>query len=211
MAANDFDIQNYFTFGEGDYFTSHARPQKGGHAHPSWLYLELFNRAAVGDMLLVKTDSVPTLDIPAFKRRKAIEGAPTVAAYATRDGDRVNVFLVSRNYPGYPEGFGDGYTPAGLRLPFTKADKITLHRATGAPEDHNLDGEKVRLAAVPVPPAARRPAGRFVVGPETGGDARGLPPAEVYLYVFEGTNIGAPGKALTREEITRLPLTFTGE
>lgn len=211
MAANDFDLQNYFTFSEGDYFTSHARTHQGGHAHPSWLYLELFNREATGDMLLVKTQSTPTLDLPAYRRRQAIEGAPTVAAYATRDGDRVNVFLVSRRFAEFPAGEGDGHTPTGLQLPFTKADKITLHRATGAPEDHNLDGEKVRLESVPVSPAALGSDGRFVVGPDTGGDARGLPPAEVYLYVFEGTDIGAPGKALTREEITRLPLTFTGE
>ncbi|MFH1498548.1 MAG: hypothetical protein ABII82_12065, partial [Verrucomicrobiota bacterium] len=91
-------------------------------------------------------------------------------------------------------------------LPFTQARKITLHRATGTPEDTNLDGEKVRLESLPIPPTALLADGRFVVGPDTGGDPRGLPPAEVYLYVFEGTNIGAPGKELSRAEITVLPL-----
>ena len=209
QAAHDFDIQNFFTFGEGQQFVSHSKWYGGDAAHPSFLYLTLFNREAAGDMLRVATESVPTMDIPAFKRRQAIDGAPLAAVYATREGDRVNVFVLSRRYPGYPEEAGDGYTPVGLKLPFTKASKITLHRATGAPTDTNIDTETVRLERRAIPPSALRPDGRFVVNHDTGGSARGLPPAEALLYVFEGTDIGAPGKTLTREDLLKLPATFT--
>ena len=210
QAAYDYDIQNFFTFSEGSHWTSHVKSYAGGHAHPSFLYLSLFNREGLGDMLRVSTDSVPTVDLPTFRRRKAVDGAPAVAVHATRQGDRVNVFVLSRRYPGYPANAGEGFTPFGLQLPFTRAGKITLHRATGAPDDTNLDGEKVRLETHSVSPAALRPDGKFVIGPDTGGDARGLPPAEAFLYVFEGTDIGAPGKELSREELARLPTTFTG-
>ena len=208
QAAYDFDIQNFFTFSEGSNWTSHVKSYAGGYAHPSFLYLSLFNREGTGDMLRVSADSVPTVDLPVFKRRKAVDGAPSSAAYATRRGDRVNLFVLSRRYPGYPAGSGEGYTPFGLRLPFTKATKITLHRLTGAPDDTNLDGEKVREETVAVAPSALKPDGKFVIGAETGGDARGLPPAEAYLYVFEGTDIKGPGKELTRQEIVAQPTTF---
>ncbi len=208
QATYDFDIQNFFTFGEGANWTSHVKSYAGGYAHPSFLYLSLFNREGLGDMLHVSTESVPTVDLPVFRRRKAVDGAPAAATYATRQGDRVNLFVISRRYPDYPTGSGEGYTPVGMKLPFTKAKKITLHRLTGAPGDTNLDGEKVRLERVPVASSALKPDGKFVVGPDTGGDARGLPPAEAYLYVFEGTDIKAPGKELTRREIVAQPTTF---
>lgn len=209
QAIYDFDIQNFFTFSEGAYWTSHARPWSGGYAHPSFLYLSLFNHEGLGDLLRVSTDSVPTVDLPNFRRRQAVNGAPSVAAYATRRGDRVNLVIISRRYPDYPVGSGTGHVPFGVTLPFTKANKITLHRLTGEPDDTNLDGEKVRLEQVSVPPSALKPGGRFIVSPETGGDARGLPPAEAFLYVFEGTDIAPSKKTLSREEITRLPTTFT--
>ncbi len=208
MAAYDFDIQNFFTYSEGNYWSSHAKPYAGGYAHPSFQYLSLFNREATGDMLHISTDSTPTVDLPAFKRRKAIEGAPATAAYATRDGDRVNVFVISRRYPGYPVGSGDGFTPFGLQLPFTKAAAITLHRLTGAPDDSNLDDERVKVESVRISANVLRTDGKFVINADTGGDPRGLPPAEAYLYVFEGTNIAKTGKELTREEIAAQPITF---
>ncbi|MFH1499425.1 MAG: hypothetical protein ABII82_16570 [Verrucomicrobiota bacterium] len=209
QAVYDFDLQNYFMFSAGDYWTSHTKWNRGRRAHPGFLYLSLFNNEGTGDLLRVATRGVPTLDMPEFKRRQAIVGAPQIAVYATRDGDRVNVFVLSRRYPGYPENSGDGHTVVGLKLPFTKAANITLHRATGSPDDTNLDTEAVRLESTPVAPAALRPNGQFVIGPDTGGTARGLPPAEVFLYVFEGTDIGPAGKRLTRDDVVKLPVTFT--
>lgn len=211
MAGCDFEVQNFFTFGEGDRWTSHTEGYAGGRPHPSFLYLSLFNREGTGDMLRVSVDSAPTFDLPAFKRRAAIGGAPTVAVYATRRGDRVNVFVVSRRYPDFPVGSGDGYTPVGLRLPFTKASGVTLYRATGAVTDTNLDQDLVRIESLPIRPDAIKGDGRFVVGPDTGGDAKGMPPAEVFLYVFEGTNIGPGGRELSRGEIARLPATFNSQ
>lgn len=211
QAAYDFDLQNFFTFAEGSHWTSHVRSFAGGYPHPSFLYLSLFNREGTGDMLKINTESVPTVDIPSFKRRKGVDSAPEAAVYATRKGDRVNVFVISRRYPNYPAESGEGLTPVSLKLPFTKASKVTLHRATGVPEDTNLDGERVKLETVDIKPGALKPDGTFAVSADTGGDARGLPPAEAYLYVFEGTDIGQAGKELTREELTQLPTTFKGQ
>lgn len=206
QAAYDFDLQNFFTFGEGTHWKSHAKSYVGGAAHPSFLYLSLFNKFATGDLLKVTTESTPTVDLPAIKRRKAVDNAPSAAAYATRKGNQVNLFVISRRYPNFPEGSGDGFTPFEITLPFTKATKITLHRLTGAPEDTNTLGtEKVRHETINIPVASIKTGGKFAVDSATGGDARGLPPTEAYLYVFEGTDIGAPGKTLSRWEILGIP------
>lgn len=205
QGAYDFDLQNFFTFSEGTHWTSHAKSFAGGAAHPSFLYLSLFNKYATGDMLKVATESAPTVDLPTFKRRKAVDAAPAAAAYATRKDDRVSLFVISRRYPNVPEGSGDGFTPFDIKLPFTKASKITLHRLTGAPEDTNREEEKVRHETVDIPVSVIGAGGKFAVNAATGGDARGLPPAEAFLYVFEGTDIGAPGKTLSRNELLALP------
>lgn len=205
QGAYDFDLQNFFTFAEGPYWTSHTKPQAGGAAHPSFLYLALFNRYATGDMLKVAAESSPTVDLPAFKRRKAVSAAPSAAAYATRKDDRVSLFVISRRYPNFPEGSGDGFTPFDIKLPFTKASKITLHRLTGAPEDTNIERETVRHETIDIPVSSLGTDGKFSVNAATGGDARGLPPAEAFLYVFEGTDIGAPGHTLSRNELLNLP------
>lgn len=185
-AALGFDVDNFFTFAEGDLWKSHAYRRRGGQPHACFLPLQLFNHEAAGDMLRVETLSTPTVDLPAVKRRESIDDAPLAAAYATRRGDRFHVWCLSRRYPGYPEGGGDGYTPFTLELPFARASSITLHRLTGEITDTNIREEKVTVETVSIHPAALAPDGRFRVGPATGGDRRGLPPAEAFLYVFEG-------------------------
>lgn len=210
QAAHDYDLQNFFTFAEGDLWKSHAHWHAGGQPHPSFLYLMLFNKEATGDLLRVATRNVSTVSIPAFQRRQAVTGGPQTAVYATRKGDRVNVFVLSRRFAGYPDAASDGFSAVELKLPFTSARKITLHRATGTPENTNIESETVRLETRPVATSALKSDGRFAIGPDTGGTARGLPPAEALLFVFEGTNIGPDGKQLSREEVLKLPATFTG-
>ncbi|NDY90369.1 hypothetical protein [Ideonella livida] len=201
QASLGFELQNFFTFGEGERWTSHGPWHAGGHAHPSFLYLSLFNREGRGDLLRVSTVSTPTAHLPALRRRPALRDAPLVTAYATRQGDRVNVFVVSRRMPDHPAGSGEGYTPVRLELPFGQARRITLHRLSGRPQDTNLGAERVRLQAMTLPAQALGRDGRFTLGPDTGLDARGLPPAEALLYVFEGTDIGPPGWVLDRAQV----------
>ncbi len=209
-AYHDFDLQNFFTFGEGTHWKSHAKWYRGGRAYPCFLSLALFNREGTGDMLSTRTLSVATVNTAKFRRREAVSGAPLAAVYATRNGRRVNVFCISRRFPGYPQKDDDGFTPFTVQLPFTGAEKITLHRMSGAPTDHNIDGERVKLETTVIPPDAVR-KGKLVINEKTGGDGRGLPPAETFLYVFENTDIGPPGRRLTPVQVLAQPVTFTGK
>ena len=184
QAAAGFSVMNFFTFGEGERWRSHAPWHKGGHDYPSWALLALFNRVGLGDMLAVQTRSVPRRDLPPVARRPAVSGAPQVAAYATRSGDRLTVVLLSRRVPGYPEPDSDGFTPVRVDLPIRSAARLTLHRMTGPHDAHNLETEAVRVETLDLAvPAA---ADRLIVGPDTGADGRGLPPASALVYVFDG-------------------------
>jgi len=185
-AYHDFDIQNFFTFYHGrSHWVSHASLEKGGWAYPCWMTLALFNTQATGDMLKVEASSVPAVDIPAFKRRKAAADVPLASCYATRRGDRLCVFVLSRKIDNYPLAGDDGFTPVTVSLPIKSARAVTLHRMAGNPRSHNLDREQVKVEAVALPAAVAGPA--FAVNAETGADARGLPPGATLLYVFEGT------------------------
>jgi len=198
----DFDTQNFFTFSEGQTWSSHAKWYRGGQPYPSYRWLEAFNHLATGDMLEVITESVPTVDTAKFRRRQAIDGAPLAAVYATAQGDRIALFCISRKVPGYPAEAGDGYTPFGVRLPFDQVEKITLYKMTGSPTDHNIDAENVKLVSENIPVSSFKQ--EFAILPAQGG----VPPAEAFLYIFEGTNF-RPGKELSLSTVLEQPATFT--
>jgi len=184
-AVHGFTLQNFFTYFHGrTHWVSHTAWYRGARPHPCWLTLELFNREGTGDVLQVEPIEVPTMDVPAYKRRTAVPNAPLVACYATRHGDRMNVFLLSRKLDHYPIQGDDGYTPTTIELPFRRVKKITLHKIAGNPRATNIESENVRIETVPVPVEAF--TNPFVVHERTGADARGLPPAATFLYVFEG-------------------------
>ena len=184
QAAEGLSVMNFFTYGEGARWRSHALWHKGGHAYPSWALLSLFNRVGLGDMLRVETRSVPRRDLPAVARRPAVRDAPQVAVYATRSGDRLTVTVLSRRVAGYPDAADDGYTPLQVQLPIRSAAGLTLHRMAGPLEAHNLETEAVRIETVPL--AVPADPARLVLGPETGTDSRGLPPGSALIYVFDG-------------------------
>ncbi len=179
-----FETQNFFTFKEGTLWSSHAKWYNGGQAYPSWALLSLFNNEGRGDMLATETRSVPRADLKKFKRRQAVDDAPLLAVYATRKGNRYNVFVVSRRVPGYPQGGGTGYTPVTLDLPFKSVDAIRLYRLAGDPMSNNIYGNEARIE--PVELNAQVFKSTFTVDRTTGADDRGLPPASTFLYVFEG-------------------------
>ncbi len=185
-----FDLQNFFTFFHGrSHWVSHTAWHKGAVAHPPWMTLALFNREGTGDFLKVDKVSGPGVDMPKFKRRAARDNVPLAGCYATRQGQRVNLFLVSRKIDNYPMPGDDGFTPVTVGLPFTKAAKVRLHRMAGNPRAHNLDSEQVRIEEIPLLPKLVKP--EFTINKATGADDRGLPPGAVFLYVFEGTDIPA--------------------
>lgn len=185
-AYRGFTVQNFFTFGSGDLWRSHAKWYRGGQAYPSWKLLALFNREAGGDMLRTETLSTPSTELRPFSRRQAVRNAPLAAVYATRKAGRYGIFVISRKVPGYPVSGDDGYTPVDIELPFSAAQSVTLYRMTGAPQANNLLRDEVKIEKVEVPSLKR--GRRFSLNSETGADERGLPPASTFLYVFDGVN-----------------------
>lgn len=202
-------IENFFTFAQGDLWKSHASEHRGGQPHASFLPLVLFNQVATGDMLRVETKSTPTVDVEKSRRRSAVDDAALTAVHATRSGNQVAVFCINRMIPGYPEPGHDGHAPFGLMLPFSKAETITLFRLTGEPTDHNIHQENVKVERVSLDPAQLQPDGKFIVGPSTGGTARGMPPSEVFLYVFDGTDIGPESRIRLPEAVRAQPYGFS--
>jgi hypothetical protein len=186
-AACDYDIQNFFTYYHGrTHWVSHTALRGGPRAHPCWLTLALFNTQAAGDMLRVDATSAPAVDIPAFKRRKAAPDVPLAACYATRRGDRLCVFVLSRKIDNYPLAGDDGFTPVTIRLPIARARAVKLFRMAGNPRSHNIDAAQVKVEALDLPAAVAGPS--FAVNERSGADARGLPPGATLLYVFEGVS-----------------------
>ena len=79
----------------------------------------------------------------------------------------------------------DGFTPMTLRLPFTRAESVTLMKMAGNPRAHNLDEWAVQVQKQEGVPFAEP----FRLTRATTGEARdGLPPGSVLLYIFEGTD-----------------------
>lgn len=180
-AAHGFTLNNFFTWSRGhNYWNSHAIWYDGGQAYPSWLGLEMFNHHGTGDLLRVKAQSVDTIDMPAHGKRKAQKDLPLTAAYASRRDDRLSVFVISRKLGAN----GQGDTPVELQLPISNAQKLTLYRMTGAPTAHNLYEQNVAVETLAIEPKYIGPT--LPINALTGGTAAGLPPASVYLYVFEG-------------------------
>jgi hypothetical protein len=176
-ASLGFELQNFFTFGAGPRWTSHSIPAQGSVAHPPWMLLSLFNREATGAMLPVETLRVPTANLASYDRRsRPVEDAPLAAVYATRQGDRLAVFVVSRRVPGLFGPGDDGRTAVRVDLPVAGAARLRHIALSGDLAAHNLAGEAVRPVETvrPVPAAA----GRL--------DVPDLAPGTVQLFVYDG-------------------------
>lgn len=177
-AAYGQKLQNYFTYGSGERWTSHARWEKGGQTYPAWDLLSFFNNEALGDMLEVKTLRVPTIDLPAARRREAVSNSPLVAVYATRSDNRLVLFVISRRVPGYPNMEHDGSTTVTVELPITRAKSMTRISQSGDLKSHNVYSEATRLFSENRPVPETLPV--FTV-PR-------LPPGETLIFVFDGTD-----------------------
>ncbi|MFW6286316.1 MAG: hypothetical protein ACOC29_00080 [Candidatus Sumerlaeota bacterium] len=209
LARYGYELHNFFTYSEGARWSSHAPPQWGGQGYPNWLMVSLFNREASGAMLDTKVASVSTIDMPGKGRTRDTRNAPLADVYATRDGDRVSIFCLSREYPGIPEG-NDGYTPMRVKLPFSSAEKVTLYRMTGDLTDNNIHEKNVSIESVAIGENMNNME-YLTIDQNSGADDRGLPPGEIYLYVFEGTDIGPAGRKIDLEEMMQRPVSFEPE
>jgi alpha-L-arabinofuranosidase len=175
-ASEGFTLQNYFTFGTGRYWTSHARPEKGGQAYPAWDLLSLFNQKGTGDLLRVETTQVPTTYLKAYRRREAVEDAPLIAAYATKEDDRLTLILISRRVADYPNAGDSGSTDVTVELPIKSAKQITKYSLTGTYTSHNVFSKQVRIIPKLVSDQITLPT--FTVSK--------LPPGQTVMFVFDG-------------------------
>ncbi|MEO1047662.1 MAG: carbohydrate binding domain-containing protein [Pseudomonadota bacterium] len=175
-AAKGQVLQNFFAYRSGDRWASHARWNKGGQTYPSWDLLAFFNNETLGDMLAVETLASPVVDLSASGRRSAVGEGPLISAYATRSGDRLAVFVLSRRVPGYPDPDHSGETEVTIDLPISAAESLTRVTQTGEWNSHNVDGLGSRLqsAEVAVPETL----------PKLSISA--LPPGKTVVYIFEG-------------------------
>jgi hypothetical protein len=171
-------LQNFFTYGSGERWTSHARWQKGGQTFPAWDLLAFFNNEALGDLLDVETLRVPKIDLPAAQRREAVSNGPLVAVYATSSDDRLVLFIISRRVPGYPYVDHDGSTTVTVDLPITRAESMTRISQSGNWKSHNVDTEATRLVSENLPVPKTLPV---LTVPS-------LPPGETMIFVFDGTD-----------------------
>lgn len=178
-AERGFGVQNFFVFGEGRTWRSHARRIEGGQAHPAWELLGLYAGLDAGEMLRVETLATPRADVPATAWREAVPDAPLAGAYAARAGDRLTLTLISRQVPGAPgwsETQGAGL-PVTVDLPFARAAKVTRRRMDGPFDAENIAGPNVRPVVEPLP------EGWFADGRLS---VPALPPGQAEIYVFEG-------------------------
>jgi hypothetical protein len=178
-------LQNFFCFERGrTHWRSHARQESGLQPYPAWLAMEMFNKHGLGDLLAVTTNSTPTADLAETLTRPQVPNAPMAACYATRDGDRYNVFVLSRILDNYPAQGDDGYIPVTINLPFTSCTGMRVIKMSGDPRAHNLDAYNIKLVEEAIP--LGQFSQTFTLNAARGADDRGLPPASSFLYIFEG-------------------------
>lgn len=168
-------LQNFFTFGHGNTWRSHARWESGGQAYPSWAWLALFNTESLGDLLAVRMREVPRMDLPKIARRSAVADAPMAAAYATRRGDRLSVVVISRRVPGVPPGSDAGLS-VSIDLPIRSAARLTRYRQSGDYSAENYSSDQTRILAEPL--AVPADPSRLEIA--------AMPPASAEIYIFDG-------------------------
>ncbi|MDO5612145.1 MAG: hypothetical protein Q4G14_02755 [Paracoccus sp. (in: a-proteobacteria)] len=179
-------VQNFFTFGPGEYWRSHQQWYNGGEPYPAWSLLAAMNRHGAGEMLAVTASGdMPTQRLHKAERRAAVRRAPQVAVYAARQDDRLTVFALSRQVPDTPDG-RDACTPVEVAVPVTRAQSLRLIRTGGAYDDNFTTGPAPVIEDVALDPALIRDGLLRIGGADSGAPDCGLPGASAYIYVIEG-------------------------
>jgi hypothetical protein len=197
--------QMFFTFNEGERWSSHALWHAGGAPYPAWTLLELMNRELGGEMLGVDTVSVPRADLTAVRKRDGVQDAPLIGLYAIRGvgaksgtaaeaagasgagGDRLSLVAISRRAPGHPDPQDAGCTPLRITLADGMArgvTRLTLRRTGGAYDDHGADGAPPPLETLTLDPAILA-GGVLESGAAAGTPDCGLPPGSAYVWTLE--------------------------
>jgi hypothetical protein len=200
-------IQNYFTLSQGQRWTSHAFWHRGGSAFPAWQALAMFNKeAGGGDMLRTRVLWKPTSDLPAVINPNnsqtvyaAKDDAADVSAYSFRRGSRVALFLISRLLPfdqldvadDLYDAADDGYRTFWCKVPVPSATSLKLYKFDQGYDKHNVTaptGGDTRAAVITITETSLTVPARpneFLLDASMGATG-GLPPASVFLYVWDG-------------------------
>lgn len=207
-AQNGFAEQAFFTFEHqvGPWGT-HTLPLFGGHSYPKWKAMTLYNRFGAGRYLKCDLESAPTWDFPEYIamdnmnriKRAALPKAPLVSVYSALEGNRLSVFVLSRKLDNFPIAGDDGFTPASITLPFKNAKKATVYKLVGDPRVDDRHEEHVKIQSQDL---GSFQGGVLQIDQKTGADQRGLPPASIFCYVFEGIDpikVNEPPVALIGE------------
>jgi hypothetical protein len=166
--------QNFFlfNFGSGPY-SSHSYLYDGLLPHPSWEALQMRNQYANGDMVNIKTNSVPvTSDANAF---------PLISSYAFHEinssgVNQADVFVLSRDL--------NNATPVTLRLPGVPTTGATLYTLTGDPRQNNDTQLNIPITKTALTTVAQNY--QFT-----------MPPGSVYLFQFPLSSFGTTTSAAT--------------
>ena len=73
--------------------------------------------------------------------------APLAAVYATQQGSRLSLVVLSRKVAGFPVAGDDGSTPVTVDLPLERARSITLYRMRGAAEANNVMAQSMKVSS----------------------------------------------------------------
>lgn len=182
-------LQNFFAFGEGPYWKSHASWHRGGQAYPAWDFLSLYNQVLAGSDMVAVQNSSTARDDANNKwglRLKSLRTSDT-AAYAFQRADQLAVVLISRKIPNFPEPGDAGFRPVNLTLPFRSAETLEIIETQGQYDSHNVERPNVRLVKKTL--SAKHLGSVVDISKLPGADKQGLAPASTMLLVFRGLNI----------------------
>lgn len=192
MTQLGFGPMNYFEFKTGDYWASHAEPEYGFHAYPTWQALALRNQLANGDMVGAHWLHAPTRDLTPIVEPTAptVDDAPLLGAYAFSNARILSpriapsgestaastsdytVFVLSRSLT--------QTLRVELELPFSAAVTATLHALTGDPRAHNRYSNTVQVS-------------RTNVAGFGDGYTFDMPPGSIYAFHAESVTPLAAG------------------
>ena len=149
-------------------------------------------------MMEVADVSIPKLSLPLLDKtgkpikdkitkQDAVRDCPLVRCYPFKQGSRWAVGLLSLKMPGRhaDQDLGDGSTKCSIKLPFSKATKISLVTLEGDPRDTNDEELKIKQRRVEVPASALKD-GVLTVDKSSGSKMDALPCGSMYVYIFEG-------------------------
>ena len=177
QARAGYRVQNYFTYGSGEYWKSHAPWFRGGQPYPSWQWLTVLNREGkgLGDLLAVETLEAPRRDLPPIARRHVRYNAPMVDVYPLLLGDELMLVVVSRLVPDIPQGMS-GKADVMVNLPFSSANRVLKISMSGDLKTHNLIAPEAVIES------------DFIVSGSTLPTLtiQDLPPGKAQIFIFQG-------------------------